>query len=78
MNKAVYLALVFDKKLSQSQNWRLLRIQLWETGHEFHEIDRYTVQEISDIVGYWAGKSRAESKLGSRAQRYQRMNTRGK
>jgi hypothetical protein len=36
---------------------------MWEMGHSFDEIDAMSLEDISDIVGYWSGKAEGETKL---------------
>lgn len=44
-------------------SWRVLRVRMWELGHTFEEIDNLTLEQLDDIVGYWAGKANGEEKL---------------
>lgn len=36
---------------------------MWEKGHSFEEIDAMSLDDVSDVVGYWSGKAMGEGKL---------------
>lgn len=35
---------------------------MWEKGHSFEEIDAMSVQDIGDVLGYWAERARVQEK----------------
>lgn len=39
---------------------------MWEYGHSFEEIDRMSLEDYGDLIGYWNEKSRAEKKDGEK------------
>ena len=41
---------------------RVLRIKMWEIGHDFEKIDNYTLQDMGDILAYWHEKERINKK----------------
>lgn len=41
---------------------------MWEMGHTFDEIDRMSIEDFGDVIGYWREKSRAEEKLNKQRQ----------
>lgn len=61
--------MLFDQELDPELAKRILRIQLWEAGHDFKDIDTYSIQDVSDIVGFWSGKNMGQEKLSGRSRR---------
>jgi len=55
--------MAFDTPLSTESMYKVIRIRLFEMGHSFEYIDTLSLKDISDIVGYWTGKSLAEKRL---------------
>ena len=46
--------------------WRVTRVRMFELGHSFETIDRMSMKDVGDVVGYWSGKTKGESKLRKR------------
>ncbi len=65
LGDAVYLGMVYERDLPAATLWRVYRVQMFELGHPFAEIDSMSLEDIGDVLGYWSEKSRAEAKLKS-------------
>jgi hypothetical protein len=41
---------------------------MWEYGHSFEEIDRMSLEDYGDLIGYWTEKNRADKKAEEKRQ----------
>ncbi len=55
--------MVYNNSMSDEYSHRILRVRLYELGHEFKDIDALNLQDLGDITGYWDGKAKGEAKL---------------
>ena len=55
--------------MSPEISWRVLRVQLWDKGHSFEEIDALSLADLGDVLGYTSERSRIEESLGEREKR---------
>ena len=62
LGDALYLATIYDRPVNQEFSWRVHRVRMWEQGHSFEEIDKMSLEDAGDIIGYWSEKSRIEAK----------------
>lgn len=38
-------------------------------GHSFEEIDRLSIRDFTDVVGYWVGNSKADARTSGKGPR---------
>lgn len=57
------MSMMYERPTDLETSWRVLRVRMWEKGHTFDEIDRLSLADIGDIVGYWSEKDEAETRL---------------
>lgn len=55
--------MAYNQDIDAETMMRVYRVQLFELGHSMAEIDAMNIDDIGDIIGYWAEKNRAEGKL---------------
>lgn len=62
LEDTLYLAAIYDRVMPVDMALRVLRVRMWEQGHEFADIDNMNIQDMGDIIGYWHEDGRIQQK----------------
>jgi hypothetical protein len=58
-----YLGVVYERDMPADDLMRIYRVQMFELGHSYKEIEGMTLEQIGDVLGYWSEKDRAEKAI---------------
>jgi hypothetical protein len=68
---------VYDADIGPEFQWDMLRMKLFDEGHELSEIDKLSFYDIGTIIGYKSGVSKGEEKMAARNKRLSRGSSKG-